>query len=308
MTLPDWLATALKNHRDTYAPVWRGFLSDHLPMTAMALWHQGNSRPAIEAWMQTYQSQLVRLDSADDSTFEEAMGNPDKYAFLLRYFDEEIARRGVNQTLQAYLPKLVSGWVADAFHPLIRLGYGRRFDFAPEISAGLAYMAIKGPESSLLEISDDAIAGEITWPVSQPLEGRTFDERARYYLRTSKPNVRIPDEPLLAYARASLDVLNATHNFFALHLVTATHAFMFATQGVEGISPAILATGLIAGYVTAGAPPFEPGVAPTVFHTDFEHDIKLAFAVQDLAERTGDEGFAAAARVYSSELPAVDGA
>ena len=305
MSLPDWLVADLGSHRNTYSPIWRGYLSDHLPMTAMALWQQGVPREEIRAWMARYQKQLEPISHVPEiDDWQDGAGDLRAYGALLAFFDKEIERLGEEGVVQRYLPELISGWVADAFHPLIRLGYARRFSCSGEVSAGLAYMAARGQNEHLDAMARAAIAGPITWPQSSPIPGRTFDERARHYISNGDAVVHVPDDAARAYALEVLDILNATHNFFALHLVTATHAFLVVTEGIDDIGVNLLAAGLIAGYAAAGAPGFVRDVAPQPFHTDFEHDIKLAFAVVELAERLGNPAYAASARVFGR--PPVD--
>ena len=74
---------------------------------------------------------------------------PHSFAF----FERRSMRQGWEPTLTKYLPLLISGWVKDAFHPLIRLGYGIEFESTSEIAAGLAYMTITGNDPALANMA-----------------------------------------------------------------------------------------------------------------------------------------------------------
>ena len=305
--LPNWLVDILKAHRDAYSPIWRGFLSDHLPMAAMALWHVGVSKRDIQSWIARYQQQLEPMPSKSPHVDhpEGVWGSLDAYGGLLRFFDQELDQLGETAVLDRYLPSLISGWVSDAFHPLIRLSYGRRFGCSSEISAGLAYLTARGPNRQLEYVAQRATSGEVRWPGHVAIEGSTFDERVNQYLTLHTPEVRIPADPVAAYASDVLDILNTSHHFFALHLVTALHAFVTATRGLQGVGPDILAAGLTVGYAAAGFPPFEREASPTPFRTDFEHDVKLAFACDDYAKSSGNEKYRTAATVFGEALPSI---
>lgn len=271
----------------------------------MALWHGGAPKSDIQRWMAKYQQQLEPLQPKplQVNRPEETWGDLSAYGGLVPFFDRELEQFGETDVLNRHLPGLLSGWVADAFHPLIRLGYARRFGCRSEISAGLAYLAARGPNRRLLFLAESAAQGEIRWPAPVTIEGRTFNERLDHYLERHAPVVRLPRNPVAAYAHDALDILNASHDFFALHLVTALHAFVCATEGLSGISPKLLAAGMTIGYAAAGFPPLKTAVAATPFHSDFEHDVKLAFACGDYATMTGDEKYRAAAAVFRLALP-----
>lgn len=296
--LPGWLNDALVQHRQAFSPVFRGFLSNHLPMTAMALWHGGAGQEAIETWMREYET---RLDPAPPTLpvghWRDGCSDAGAFSGLAAWFDDEIARSGIEGTLANHLPALVSGWVSDAFHPMIRLGYGCRFNCASEVAAGLAYLAIKGPNARLETLAAAATPGDIEWPAATRFDARVFDDKANEYLASGQPRVALPDDPAGAYAEAVLDILNATQDFFALHLVTGLHAYRVATAAVPDIPQGMLAAGLVVGYAAAGAPAFEPGIQPSAFNTDFEHVVKLAFAVSDVP---GSPAYARAAQAYRS--------
>jgi hypothetical protein len=70
-------------------------------------------------------------------------GNIDALPGFRVFFGEEIAKRGVSQTLQQYVPVLFGGLGSAEFHCMIRTAYGFRFDVPAEIAMGLAYWSAR---------------------------------------------------------------------------------------------------------------------------------------------------------------------
>src|SRR4030095_10432807 len=102
--------------------------------------------------------------------------DPAAYSALLVFFDAQIAANGWQATVQKFLPTLISGWVQDAFHPLIRLGYGIEFEAPVEIAAGLAYLTSVGADARLLELSRRS---------PSPSRGRSYFQRLQAQRRAT---------------------------------------------------------------------------------------------------------------------------
>ena len=301
-SLPSWLSAELLRHRNAHAPRFSGYLSDHTPMAAMAMWWLGYDRYAIVRHIEDAAGYLEPIEKPGTLWhWGSALGQLPNYAAFLDYFDQCIARDGIAETLNRHLPALTSGWVKDAFHPMIRLAYGRRFGCTHEVSAGMAYLASVGPVRLERLAARSQQANRFDWPARQA-EGATFNERLDGFLSEDADScVGMVDDHNI-YAEAVLDLMNGAHDFFALHLVTGHHAFKVSTDGLASVRDEWLATGLVAGYVAAGSPDFVSGVAPHAFHTDFEHEIKLAFTCHDYAKTTGSAAYRAAAIEYGSTL------
>lgn len=305
--LPGWMQKELDQHRMEFAPVRKGFLSDHLPMSSMAMWNLGFDRADILSWMAAYRQLLEPASpSPPVDNLESALGDDSRYRSLIEYFDKEQSRFGTEATLRRYLPSLLSALGADAFHPMIRLGYAVRFQFAPEISAALAYFATKGPNHNLELLAQQATVGDIVWPTEVELDGRTFNEKYEDCLHRVAPAVHVPSNALRTFAFELLEILRGSQDFFALHLVTATHAFMSVDSKVQLESPKLYAAAILVGYRTAGAP--QPGSSEH-FNPDrfgFDHDVKLAFALSDLAQRLNSDRYQQTAEKYIQHLPSVN--
>jgi hypothetical protein len=268
-------------------------------MAYLAMHGLGIGYDDIATFAQAYRSKLVSIpppkESVSTSTWRDHMGRRESYAALLAYFEREIDAAGWQATLTKHLPLLISGWVKDAFHPLIRLGYGVEFESKSEIAAGLAYMTITG--------DDPALANMATRGGSQE-KGRSYIEsirsmhearysrgpfNARYQRITDGAKQLLPasgsDDTFEDISRACLEVFHATHDFFALHLVTSSHAFRVCAPYAGSGLASLFSTGIATAYLAIGAPHFEPlataaASLPTnrLAKATDEHDVKLAYS------------------------------
>ena len=303
-TVPDWLAESLRIHRDTQGPHYQGHLSDHLPMALLAMWAAGAGQSDLERYAALYRDRLdppVRHAQDPPPEFAEAVGHLDAYGSMLAFFDGEIARRGTRRTLATWLPPLVSGWVRYAFHPIIRLAYGIRFDVASEVAAGLAYLASAGPDPALEALAETALPGdELLLPLPGPALAEPFERRYNATVAAGALKGRVvalPDHRRRV-AELGLALFNDTHDFFALHVVTGTHALGVCTDAIGLEADGMLAAGFLAAYVTIGAPRFDPGAGPAPASVDDEHDAKLAFTCMDQARLLDSSRYRDASAVY----------
>jgi hypothetical protein len=93
------------------------------------------------------------------------------------------------------------------------------------------------------------------------------------------------DRTLEEIGRACLEVFHATHDFFALHLVTSSHAFRVCAPYAGSGLDALYSMGIAIAYLAIGAPSFE-SLAPAgaelpterLSKATDEHDLKLAYS------------------------------
>ena len=121
----------------------------------------------------------------------------------------------------------------DAYHATIRLGYGIEFDVASEIAAGLAYLAALGPDALGSRRLGDATRGEddplaAARDVFRPSSARARSRSATTAVMTSGAIAALyaSSQRMRCGARAerrSTCSIPRTR-FFALHLVTGSHA------------------------------------------------------------------------------------
>ena len=307
---PHWLAGLLEEHRNTHGPLYGGFLSDHLPMMALALHGLGAGRTVIEARRDAYAQRLdapTPLRRNPPESLATALGDRAAYAPLLGFFDAEIQALGMPGALAAHLPSLISGWVRDAFHPIIRLAYGIRFGLASEVAAGLAYLASAGPDPALGALATNARPKRaLTFPQPSPAPGRTFEEKCQAVIAAGALDgaVHVVGDNRRRAAETALAAFHQTGDFFALHLVTGCHALLVCADATGLREDALLNAGLFAGYLAAGAPAFSADAPPRAWPMDEEHHAKLAFSCAELAKLLDSERFRQAAAMHRAGLPA----
>jgi hypothetical protein len=166
-------------------------------------------------------------------------------------------------------------------------------------------MGCSGEDSCLLEasarepVSLDPSGYLRSWQSHRDstLAALRFDERYQRVMR------EVPLRPcdttgFVALSRAGLEVFHATHEFFALHLVTGSHAFRVCAPWAGPRPERLLGVALAAAYVAIGAPDFGPIDAgraelPRVAlasATD-DHDIKLAYSCSAQARAHADADY-----------------
>ena len=208
----------------------------------------------------------------------------------------------------------------------IRIAYGFEWHCAEEVAAGLAYLSYCRADPTIERLAASAVRSDLTAVDLFGLASRfattgnltTFPRGLALVVthREFPLAAQIVPDNLRQMSRAALDVFASTHNFFALHLVTGSHAYRLLESFTGEHSEAIFNLGLLAGYAIVGAPDFEPsgtelrssvesgGPARRADWrdgmSDDEHDIKLAYSAQSQAEYWGDPEYIDVARGYFS--------
>ena len=304
LSCPLWLNDLLLHHRDAYEPDYQGHLTDHLPMMLLAMHGLGADQETIETRHQRY---IRHLDLADQvetpklARVEDGFGERSAYRALVRYFDDEIASAGVDDTLASHLPKIMSGWVRHAFHGTIRLAYGIRFSVESEVAAGLAYLASAGPDEDLARIGKGATQSDhFAWPPSIDIESSRFDDRYDEVLKanTFAVHTHVLAENERQVAEDVLALFNHTQGFFALHMVTGTHALGICADAIEENVDGLMNAGLSAAYLAIEAPMFVSSATPKPISMDFAHEVKVAFSCLDQARRFSSVHYEKASDIY----------
>jgi hypothetical protein len=323
--LPAPLRLLLEEHRASHAPHYppHGH-TDHGPMAYLALHGLGAGTLDIERFAAAYRQRLDPLPAPRQTLhpddWHEHLGRTESYPALLEFFEAQTFARGWQATLARYLPSLVSGWVKDLFHPLIRLAYGVEFEQRSEIAAGLAYLAACGDDPRLAlaaRLAPTDSRGSVYLQRFQ-LEprGASFEGPAPFNRRYQQILDTVPLAPAggaqgSAHAeltRACLEIFDTTHDFFALHLVTASHAFHVCSPWAGPSAPGVFSVGICAAYLALGAPVFRALVSPPaalslarLAAASDEHAIKLAYSCRYLARVHGDPTYEwVAARYFDS--------
>ena len=320
--LPAALMQLILAHGARYAPHYPpDDNSDHGPMASLAMHGLGIDVRHIEAFALRYRRKLVDQvpspTAVTADTWEHHVGRRASYAALRAFYGAAIEAQGWSAMVGQYLPLLISGWVKDAFHPLIRIGYGIEFEVPSEIASGLAYLTIMGKDPQLAAVADRApvdFSGSAYLNSLQAFRDPSLAEGRfnRRYERASHVAALRPvggsDETILKdLSRAALEVFDATHDFFALHLVTSSHAFRVCLPWAGPRSGSVYSAGLAAAYLAIGAPAFvelpaahKPVTLPVrrLSTSSDEHDIKIAYSALRQSQAFGDPAFVGVAVRY----------
>lgn len=287
--------------------------SDHLPMAWLAMDGLGATAARRQRFADAYLPRLAPWPA--DSP------RPARIAELLA----EIRDAGLTTVLARQLPGLISGWYREAYHPLIRLGYALDFDVPEEAAAALAYFEACGPSPQLERLADAAR----TWTDDNEDSGIDLLDRAAALTIDLDPEQSfgaraeqiVAREELAGFAllfpdhfaslsQAGLAAFAATHDFFALHLVTASHAFRLLRPYAGPRADALFTLGLVVGYLVIGAPPV-PRLRPPrpaaldrstllALCRDDEHDLKLAYSAWRQSAHFADPRYLQVAADYLS--------
>jgi hypothetical protein len=266
--------------------------SDHMPMTLCAMSALGADAAELIRYRDDYCRILRPVPAAGViEHWRDGVGDRDQYPALLRYFQTQVAAKGIGSTVSECLPEFVHSLVADAFHPLIRLAYAVDFAAPNETAAALAYMA-----SSTFPVPVDphhpiALEDSLTSQAAQPIpiNGSRFGSGIRQLLDSGAYPTGVAESFAVCAAHA-LDIYRSTRNFFALHMVTATQAARIcARYADERLVLASLTGALLAAHRAVGSPQFDraqPMPAPN--QLDREHIYKYIHACASEYAAYGD--------------------
>ncbi len=316
-----------------FSPSYGGGLSNHLPMTLIALTALGGDDAAREAHSQRYAKRLEPLHEPElqitAARFDHFLGDWSAHAAYRKFFTQALQEHGPDATLAAWWPELAPGIAAAGFHGLIRLAYGLEAESPQEIATGLAYIAsahtpLIDRASSVADGSaglEEALATLRTAFAGNRIEAGLIIEELRLATEEAAffPHLKLPQLESAqdcgtvrsGLARVSVRLYLAAPSFNSLHLVTGTHAL----ETVLDQLPAAMHTRTLAhfwvafcaAYVSIGAPevasiPAE-GAAPdwqpciaAALKSPNDHLIKMVHTCKAQHARHADAAYGAAGR------------
>lgn len=265
---------ALLDRNFTLRPEFGRGLSNHLSMGLFSLAALGASGDRLQALADSNWSRLEPLPTDEGPQVTTAnwikhLGQREALPGFRALFQAQIAQAGSARTLRRFLPGLLPGVGAGAFHALIRTGYGVRFRDDREVADGLAYWAIaflplgplpapgqqSDPRAALAEIHASATLG------GRDLSGRLIFDKMKAAaalpgFAQAVAGLRPRADSLAALSAAAVQLYVATGDFTALHMVTGAHAYRQLSPFIESHPDSIryLWQALAAAYISIGAP------------------------------------------------------
>ena len=235
----------------SYAPEHAGGLTNHLPMTLVALDRLGADEARLSSFLARHSPRLAPAPQAQawpaGDPWPDRLGQPRAWPVYRALFAEWIEQEGATDMLGQVLPQLMPGVSAAAFHGLIRTACAIRSGHKAELADALAYWACRHQRlgdvhnplagTSRAPATDDPVtllrelrAGRSRAAlISQQMvdaarDGRVNRTAARLYVDEGTPQ-RLARAAAFAYAH--------TGSFIALHLVTGTHAMRVVARFVD---------------------------------------------------------------------------
>jgi hypothetical protein len=297
-----------------YHPLYGDGLSNHLPMALIALDAMDARDEQLERFAAHYTPRLI-LRGAIQPALEPtaAFGERDGFEGVRSYFTAAIAHSGIDAVLHSWVPHLMPGVAASAFHALIRLAYGLEARHHEEIATALAYWVIEYRTLGELGTTCAASLQEIAAAVAHAVHGQGWRGRLiidRMSEVATHPAVRqaqrqpeVIDMPDIA--RFALEQYAAREDFTLLHLVTGCHAALLIapyagepTRAARYLWQAVLLASLTtARPANAGANPVH-NMAPaqmswqqcicTAMSSLDDHVVKLIYTARAEFTRTQD--------------------
>lgn len=249
--------------------------TNHCPMVLVALARMGATperlRAHFELWLQKYAIKEVTPEiSVTAENWNTFTGRRDAFGSLHLYFSRWVVSDGASPVIEAVLTQVPFAPATEAFHSIIRIGYGIEAGNASEIAAGLAaYVAanlsvnvdftgckeVESVKEGFRLLSERFCNSR--WPdgsITGKLKAIAADPVFRDELRLPPMGPDFLDE----MSRAAIDLYWQTADFTVLHMVTRAYAARLLLKQVpaglaERFLPSIWVA-MAAAYVSVGAP------------------------------------------------------
>jgi hypothetical protein len=303
-----------------YGPLYGNRLANHLPMALLALDRLGADAERMRRFADGYARKLLPAavsGSAVDP--HDYLGSGGDYPRFVRFFQDRIREAGADAVLHDWVPVLMPGLAASAFHALIRLAYAIEGGLEDEIALSLAYWA---GEYVTLPLSLDAAEGGLE-QIAERLRVTLADHVFKPGIIIDKM-IEIAWHPALAgavvqpaaaptlrdLAGFALQAYTVREDFTLLHIVTGCHAFRIVQlyAGDQALARRYLWQAALAAWLTVvvapassrkAAPPQQtPGeeaIAARACLSSDDHVIKLCYSALCEYREYGDPGYLQAA-------------
>jgi Questin oxidase-like len=303
-----------------HAPLYGNRLANHLPMALLALDRLGADAATLRRFAEGYARKLLPAAVAGSELDpHDYLGSGGDYPRFVRFFQDRLREAGTDAVLHDWVPVLMPGLAASAFHAMIRLAYAIEGGLEDEIALALAYWASE----------------YVTLPLSQePAEGglEQIAERLRLKLANHvfKPGIIIDRMLEIAWSPAlagpvvqpaaaptlrdiagfALREYTRREDFTLLHIVTGCHAFRLVEPYAndKALSRRYLWQAALAAWLTVVASPAsrrasgdswpalgEQAIAARALLSSDDHVIKLCYSALCEYREYGDPAYLGAA-------------
>lgn len=216
-----------------YSPLYGDRLANHLPMAVTALWKLGADFDTMQRFCRNYEKRLrLRSGPCEKDIIDCPELGAGHFEQNVSFFRRLIAESGLDAAMRDWLPRLIPGLSASAFHGLIRTAYAWEGNSPNEVADALAFWASEYTElpkpllvqnRSCREIIAEVVAhfqnarrqdGIIVDKMLAVSENPYFANGFPAPLQISLNEIR----------EAVLHVYQHSEDFTLLHTVTSTHA------------------------------------------------------------------------------------
>jgi Questin oxidase-like len=249
-----------------FGPLYGDRLASHLPMALIAMDRMGANAAAMQSFFVDYSSKLERRAGGRGGAViavdpRQCLGSGNDFEGLVAYYVNALRSDGVQSVLRAWLPLLMPGMAASAFHCLIRLAYAIDAGDESEICFALAYWAMEYMPLPLTMRPVAATADEVAAQLSEGIGQHVFSpgiivdkmlEIARHPAVSGAP-LQPAELSLRDIAQFSLSAYARHDDFTLLHTVTACHAFrlILPYAGDEQLAIRYLWQAVLVAYLSA---------------------------------------------------------
>jgi hypothetical protein len=306
-----------------YAPLYGNRLANHLPMALLALDRLDADVATMRRFADGYARKLLPAAAAASALDpHDYLGSAGDYPRFVLFFDHRIREAGMEAVLRDWVPVLMPGLAASAFHGLIRLAYAIEGGLEDEVALALAYWASEYASLPLsLEPSEgslDQIAGRLRVKVADHVfkPGIIIDKMLDIAWDPSLAGE--PVQPAVApalrdIARFGLEAYARREDFTLLHIVTGCHAFRIVQRYAndKALAARYLWQAALAAWLTVvatesraaesgqdGPAPGEEAIAEiqaSAIRSSDDHAIKLCYSALCEYREYGHPGYLRAA-------------
>jgi hypothetical protein len=250
-----------------HAPLYGNRLANHLPMALLALDRLGADAATLTRFADGYTRKLLPA-AASSSALDphDVLGSSGDYPRFVLFFQDRIRESGRDAVLRDWVPVLMPGLAASAFHAMIRLAYAIEGGLDDEIALALAYWASEyatlplplAPGEGTLDEIAERLCTAMTGHVFEP--GIIIDKMLEIAWGPALAGAAVQPAaapPLADIARFALQAYSRREDFTLLHIVTGCHAFRIVQPYAndQALARRYLWQAVLAAWLTVVATP-----------------------------------------------------